>query len=271
MFAAMRFILHHRVSKRSESFPKTYLFKIWTAMIWYYHLTIKSKIYTNQWYFRSKSFFCRVHNLIIPFTFYRTQFRLKKSQCTPLFMLPYRQRAAGAVIHTHSPNAVMATLLWPGKEFRCSYLEMIKVIAISFNKFFERRRIDRPPTTTKTLFFLKWTQFYRNKISIRRVFSTMNSADICATTKNWWFRSLKIHHSKRIWRIVWMQQCKNILDRQQFWCDDMACMCGVIHGKRLKHSKRQFSVFFLHFSQFCVISPSLRDIFPYIASGTTYY
>lgn len=42
-------------------------------------------------------------------------------------MLPYRQRGAGAVIHTHSPNAVMATLLWPGKEFRCTYLEMIKV------------------------------------------------------------------------------------------------------------------------------------------------
>lgn len=42
-------------------------------------------------------------------------------------MLPYRQRAAGAVIHTHSPNAVMATLLWSGKEFRCSHLEMIKV------------------------------------------------------------------------------------------------------------------------------------------------
>lgn len=54
-------------------------------------------------------------------------FRLKKSQCTPLFMLPYRQRNAGAVIHTHSQNAVMATLLWPGKEFRCRHLEMIKV------------------------------------------------------------------------------------------------------------------------------------------------
>lgn len=42
-------------------------------------------------------------------------------------MLPYRQRNAGAVIHTHSPKAVMATLLWPGKEFRCTHLEMIKV------------------------------------------------------------------------------------------------------------------------------------------------
>lgn len=43
-------------------------------------------------------------------------------------MLAYRDRNAGAVIHTHSPAAVMATLLWPGKEFRCTHLEMIKVV-----------------------------------------------------------------------------------------------------------------------------------------------
>lgn len=54
--------------------------------------------------------------------------KLTKSQCTPLFMLAYRIRNAGAVIHTHSPNAVMATLLWPGKVFRCTHLEMIKGI-----------------------------------------------------------------------------------------------------------------------------------------------
>uniref|UniRef100_A0A1A9ZGU6 Class II aldolase/adducin N-terminal domain-containing protein n=1 Tax=Glossina pallidipes TaxID=7398 RepID=A0A1A9ZGU6_GLOPL len=53
---------------------------------------------------------------------------LTKSQCTPLFMLCYRHRNAGAVIHTHSQNAVMATLLWPGSEFRCTHLEMIKGI-----------------------------------------------------------------------------------------------------------------------------------------------
>lgn len=51
---------------------------------------------------------------------------LKKSQCTPLFMLAYQHRQAGAVIHTHSQHAVMATLLWPGKTFRCTHLEMIK-------------------------------------------------------------------------------------------------------------------------------------------------
>lgn len=65
--------------------------------------------------------------------FFFFKIRLKKSQCTPLFMLPYRQRSAGSVIHTHSPNAVMATLLWTGKEFRCSYLEMIKVLFLVFN------------------------------------------------------------------------------------------------------------------------------------------
>ncbi|XP_055549974.1 probable methylthioribulose-1-phosphate dehydratase [Wyeomyia smithii] len=54
--------------------------------------------------------------------------KLTKSQCTPLFMLAYRERNAGAVIHTHSSAAVMVTLLWPGREFRCTHLEMIKGI-----------------------------------------------------------------------------------------------------------------------------------------------
>ncbi|XP_017884159.1 methylthioribulose-1-phosphate dehydratase-like [Ceratina calcarata] len=54
--------------------------------------------------------------------------KLKKSQCTPLFMCAYIRRNAGAVIHTHSKFAVMVTLHWPGKEFRVTYLEMIKGI-----------------------------------------------------------------------------------------------------------------------------------------------
>ncbi|KAG8224256.1 hypothetical protein J437_LFUL001636 [Ladona fulva] len=54
--------------------------------------------------------------------------KLKKSQCTPLFMSAYTYRSAGAVIHSHSKAAVMATLLYPGKEFRVSHLEMIKGI-----------------------------------------------------------------------------------------------------------------------------------------------
>ncbi|XP_041980152.1 probable methylthioribulose-1-phosphate dehydratase [Aricia agestis] len=53
--------------------------------------------------------------------------RLKKSQCTPLFMLAYRERGAGSVIHTHSPHAVRCTLLW-GDEFVITHQEMIKGI-----------------------------------------------------------------------------------------------------------------------------------------------
>lgn len=53
--------------------------------------------------------------------------KLKKSQCTPLFMCAYKARNAGAVIHTHSKSAVLVTLLFP-EEFRISHLEMIKGI-----------------------------------------------------------------------------------------------------------------------------------------------
>ncbi|XP_041337056.1 methylthioribulose-1-phosphate dehydratase isoform X1 [Pyrgilauda ruficollis] len=54
--------------------------------------------------------------------------KLKKSQCTPLFMNAYTMRGAGAVIHTHSKAAVMATLLYPGSEFSITHQEMIKGI-----------------------------------------------------------------------------------------------------------------------------------------------
>ncbi|XP_061728653.1 probable methylthioribulose-1-phosphate dehydratase [Cydia pomonella] len=53
--------------------------------------------------------------------------QLKKSQCTPLFMLAYKERGAGAVIHTHSPHAVRCTLLYD-KEFTITHQEMIKGI-----------------------------------------------------------------------------------------------------------------------------------------------
>lgn len=54
--------------------------------------------------------------------------KLKKSQCTPLFMNAYTMADAGAVIHTHSKHAVMATLMYPGTEFRITHQEMIKGI-----------------------------------------------------------------------------------------------------------------------------------------------
>ena len=56
---------------------------------------------------------------------------LKQSACTPLFFNAYEQRDAGACIHTHSQHAVLATLLWPGKEWRISHQEMIKGMRIA--------------------------------------------------------------------------------------------------------------------------------------------
>ncbi|ORZ14106.1 methylthioribulose-1-phosphate dehydratase [Absidia repens] len=53
---------------------------------------------------------------------------LKPSACTPLFYNAYTMRAAGACIHTHSQNAVMATLLFSGDTFEISHQEMIKGI-----------------------------------------------------------------------------------------------------------------------------------------------
>ncbi|XP_022236120.1 methylthioribulose-1-phosphate dehydratase-like, partial [Limulus polyphemus] len=52
--------------------------------------------------------------------------KLKKSECTPLFMNAFRIRGAGAVIHSHSKNAVLATIIYPGNEFCITHQEMIK-------------------------------------------------------------------------------------------------------------------------------------------------
>jgi len=56
---------------------------------------------------------------------------LKESACTPLFWNAFELRDAGSCIHTHSQHAVMATLLWPGKEFRISHQEMIKGVRVA--------------------------------------------------------------------------------------------------------------------------------------------
>ena len=53
----------------------------------------------------------------------------KMSECTPLFMNAYTDRGAGAVMHSHSPESVMVTMLFE-KEFKCTHLEMIKGIRV---------------------------------------------------------------------------------------------------------------------------------------------
>jgi len=53
---------------------------------------------------------------------------LRPSECVPLFLNAFRLRDAGAVIHSHAPEAVLATL-GTGDVFECTRLEMIKGIA----------------------------------------------------------------------------------------------------------------------------------------------
>lgn len=52
---------------------------------------------------------------------------LRPSDCSSLFLKAINLRGAGAVIHSHSIHAVMATLLFQS-EFAVSHLEMIKGI-----------------------------------------------------------------------------------------------------------------------------------------------
>lgn len=56
--------------------------------------------------------------------------RSKLSECAPLFMAAYELRGAGAVLHSHALEAMLATLLDPGAtEFRVTQLEMLKGLA----------------------------------------------------------------------------------------------------------------------------------------------
>ena len=54
--------------------------------------------------------------------------KLKLTECSPLFFNAFDIRGAGAVMHSHSINALMATLI-SGDEFRVTHLEMMKGIA----------------------------------------------------------------------------------------------------------------------------------------------
>ncbi len=52
---------------------------------------------------------------------------LRVSACAPLFLHAYRLRGAGAVIHSHSVHAMMATLVFD-QAFEVTHLEMMKGI-----------------------------------------------------------------------------------------------------------------------------------------------
>jgi methylthioribulose 1-phosphate dehydratase/enolase-phosphatase E1 len=54
----------------------------------------------------------------------------KLTECAPLFQSAFQLRGAGAVVHSHSTNAVMATMLDErATEFHVTQLEMVKGIA----------------------------------------------------------------------------------------------------------------------------------------------
>ena len=53
---------------------------------------------------------------------------LRLSACTPLFLNAYRLRNAGAVIHSHGMQAMLATLVFD-RALRVTHLEMMKGIA----------------------------------------------------------------------------------------------------------------------------------------------
>lgn len=57
----------------------------------------------------------------------RVPHNLKPSACTPLFVACYQHRDAGAIIHTHSQNAVICSLLFD-EEFKIANIEQIKAI-----------------------------------------------------------------------------------------------------------------------------------------------
>ncbi len=54
---------------------------------------------------------------------------LRVSACAPLFLHAFNKRNAGAVIHSHSHNALLATLLSDDDTFVVTHLEMMKGLA----------------------------------------------------------------------------------------------------------------------------------------------
>ncbi|XP_074638952.1 methylthioribulose-1-phosphate dehydratase-like isoform X2 [Acropora palmata] len=123
--------------------------------------------------------------------------KLKRSQCTPLFMNAYSMRGAGAVIHTHSKHCVMVTLLYPGKEFRITHQEMIK---------------GMKKGTTGVNYR------YDEELVVPIIDNTPEERD------------LKVSRTWRVWQKLW----KSIQTPARFLSADMVFTCGAILGRRPK-------------------------------------
>ncbi len=61
---------------------------------------------------------------------------LKPSECSPLFFTAFKQRDAGAVIHSHGIYAMLASMISKGDEFVCTEIEMMK--GISGHGYYDR-------------------------------------------------------------------------------------------------------------------------------------
>lgn len=68
---------------------------------------------------------------------------LTVSQCRPLFLAAYRLRTAGAVLHSHSMQAMLATLLCDDHHFRITQMEMLKgLTGVGYNDLHQVPVID---------------------------------------------------------------------------------------------------------------------------------
>jgi methylthioribulose-1-phosphate dehydratase len=67
-----------------------------------------------------------------------TRAGLKPSECSPLFFNAFRLRDAGAVLHSHSLNAMLCTLIFR-EHFECTEIEMIK--GLSGHGYYDRVQV----------------------------------------------------------------------------------------------------------------------------------
>ena len=92
--------------------------------------------------------------------------RLKISECCPLFFQAYRQRNAGACLHSHASEAAIASLVAPESkdtkcssvvsEFQCTQMEMIKGISgHGYNDILTVPIVDNTPHECELTSFLE--------------------------------------------------------------------------------------------------------------------
>lgn len=135
---------------------------------------------------------------------------LKPSACTPLFYNAYTMRDAGACIHTHSQNAVMATLLYPGSTFEISHQEMIK-------------GIRRGSTKTNLRYF--------DKLVVPIVENTPEEEDLTERMAKVFFLFFLSRYRHRDTKDRSVIQCRLWKSTQKltlYLCDDMAYTFGEV-------------------------------------------